>query len=620
MRILVSSALRLLFRNWKSGELKLIFLAVSLSAVCMTSMLFLTQNLAAGLTRSTSALLGSDLTFKTNNPIDPMIIVKAHEVGLETTTTVSIFNMVVHHDEIVLGELKGIAKNYPLRGVIKTRDQFGAEAEVTNTLPKIGTAWVEPQLLARLGIEVGDSVDIGESTFIITHVLLEDPDRTLNVFGMSPLLVLNYQDLQKVISGEFGVPQVNYTLFLAGTIEAQGAFRQWLTPRLQPTDTFRISSEASPRIERTLNQMHYYLSLAFILVVSLSGIAIALVSRRFSRRQFSTVALLRCFGASRWWVLLCYILLLFMIVLGAGCLGVAVGCLAGYAFALHFFQDVLVQPVNFLVAQPLLFGLSSAGVLVLGFAVPPLLSLHQISAIRVLRKNLPEPTLNRLWVFIIPTGLIFLLIYPQVQSAYLAGRLLVLSLVLGLSVFGVMTLLLWLLSKLNTAGKSVMLRNIRNRLSENGLQLVAFNLVFTCVGVVFLVQSDLLSFWQKNIEPTIPNYFAVNISPQQKPEFSKFLQENRAEANHIYPMVSARLAKVNDEPVGLDGKLDGSSRSLHRLIKVGATNVLDESNRIVAGRWFNTEDERKLQISVEKNFAERLDIQLCADVEFFLGG
>ena len=57
---------------------------------------------------------------------------------------------------------------------------------VDEELIKVGKLWAYPELLITLGLEIGDTLRLGEVDFIVGDVILEDPSSAFNTFGVAP--------------------------------------------------------------------------------------------------------------------------------------------------------------------------------------------------------------------------------------------------------------------------------------------------------------------------------------------------------------------------------------------------------------------------------------------------
>lgn len=616
------TSLFLLTRNWKSGELKLISFAVLVSVMCITSMVFLTSKIASGIEEKSGALVGSDLKLTSPSPISAAFAKKAKALGLKTTYTIGVFSMVAHDEELTLSEVKGVQSGYPLRGEIRTANTLFGESEVANSIPTDGTIWVEPRLLSLLGADIGDEITVGVKSFKVTRVLVEEPDRIFDVFGAAPMILMSIEDLKTTEIFDPGESNATYKLLISGDQNKIAEYMMWAHPRIEPTHLLAQPKDSNPRIQRILTRSNYYLSLAFIVNITLAGVAIAMAARRFSKRQFSTVALLRCFGAGNAWVFSCYLVMLALLGLIIGSMGIGLGLISGHVLIQQVFTEVFSKPLPDPWLWPSLVGLLSTFILILGFAFPPLLATRKITALRVLRKDLPDPKWSEILPFALPVSLVFVLVFLQVKDFELSSTLIMMA--FGVGVFSLVLVYTFIgfLSKLTGwLGflKKLNIRNVVRRMGDNALQVVAFNLVLTLAGVLFLVQGDLLNLWEKDVAPNIPNYFVLNVVGSQKEAFQEYLKENDVVSNRFYPIVQTRVLSVDGEKVKYGGSFTSGERSVHRLIQVSSSMILDPDNRIINGRWFEASDKGKPLISIEQRFADRLGVKLNSEIELYMG-
>src|SRR5690606_12857892 len=111
--------------------------------------------------------------------------------------------------------LKAVSAAYPLRGELRLADEPGATGMAHKGAPEPGTIWVDAQLLALLGLKIGDSAAVGDSTLTITRIIAYEPDHGMQFINVAPRLMMNLADLPAtglVVAGS----RVNYYLLVAG--------------------------------------------------------------------------------------------------------------------------------------------------------------------------------------------------------------------------------------------------------------------------------------------------------------------------------------------------------------------------------------------------------------------
>ena len=172
-------ALRLLWRDWRAGEVTLLAAAIVIAVGSLTTVSFFTDRVQLALTQQSNQLLGADLSIVSDRPFAPEFVAEAQTRGLAVTRALRFPSMASHDEESLLTDIKAVAPGYPLRGEVRLADTlFGAE-RVAREIPAAGTAWVDDRLLTRLGIKAGDEVAVGRLRLRITALVTQEPDSVI---------------------------------------------------------------------------------------------------------------------------------------------------------------------------------------------------------------------------------------------------------------------------------------------------------------------------------------------------------------------------------------------------------------------------------------------------------
>jgi putative ABC transport system permease protein len=138
-------------------------------------------------------------------------------------------------------------------------------------------------------------------------------------------------------------------------------------------------------------------------------------------------------------------------------------------------------------------------------------------------------------------------------------------------------------------------------------QLAAFSLSFMLLALLLVLRGDLLDRWQQQLPPESPNYFLINIAPEQVEPVKSFLAGHQVTPEAFYPIVRARLTQINGEPT--EGNSD---ESLNRELNLTWQSQRPEHNPIVDGNW----PPKAGEVSIEEGLAERLNIKTGDSVTF----
>lgn len=502
---------------------------------------------------------------------------------------------------------------------LKTTTADYSTETVTHKGPEQGTAWLEKRIFSALKLKLGDPLTVGEKQLTITNIITYEPDKKGDFYSFSPRVMINEADLQATGIVQPG-SHVHYFFQFSGGAKALAEFKQWLKPQLNPSQRILDIHEDRPELGTALNRAERYLGLSSTLVILISGVAIAMATRRYTERHFNATALLRCLGCKQNEILWLYSSQFIVL----GLLASAIGCLLGW-----FAQEALFYLLRGLlpqhVASPgllaVFFGFIIGMAVLLGFALPPLLRLKKVSPLRVLRREL-EPLPSSAWlIYGLSIGIIGLLIWKYTDdikmTASILGVGLMTLLALGLLIYGLLNLARkWLpsMSLIWRFGLQGLLRNSSTSVS----QILAFSITLVAMVLSFTVRTDLIDNWQKQLPDNAPNHFALNIFPDQKTAFQQELQQQNINGSRFYPVVKGRLVEINHIPVQqIVSKDTQGENATHRELSLTWTKELPEENKIIAGNWWN--NQQTGLVSVEQKLADSLKIKPGDLLKFTVG-
>lgn len=657
---LLRLSLRLLWRDWQGGELRLLLLALVMAVTSVTGIALFTDRLEQALLVESANMLAADRVLSGRTAAPAEWFDEARARGLRTAETVSFGSMVFSDNGNVLVSAKAVSDAYPLRGQLLVADQpFTRGAPIAGG-PPAGEVWVESRVMPALGAQIGDTVYVGEAALRVTRIIVQEPDRQQGgmMDNAGPRLMLNLADVPATQVIQVG-SRVSYRYLFAGDEAVLEDYGVWLDERTAGEFRLRDVRDESAEVADALNKAESFLLLGSLFAVLLAGVAIALTARRYSERHFDYVAILKTLGCTSSQIMSIYLSI--QIVLGV--IAIVVGSVLGWAIHALILQALAsVIPITLPPAgiTPYIIGSTTAIICLLSFALPPLLALHKTSPLRVLRKDLDDNSLSaRLPYGIGLAGsLVLMLWYSQdvlltsIIVLAVAGVVLVLS---GIS---------WLLlhssnsvgMKAGSAWKLAMSATKRRR-KQNILQVLVFSLTIMSLLILTLLRTDLIADWQAQLPENTPNHFLMNVTEPQVAGIQSFFRENGVEPNQFYPMMSAGITRINgeepnpswddddeqsnvtersagsdnEEPAGgdtdgadaadgaagADGERQGGPRRVSNR-QVTWTSELPKDNQVVEGEWWG-ENPQPGFVSLEQDYAERLGAALGDLIEFDVG-
>jgi putative ABC transport system permease protein len=354
----------------------------------------------------------------------------------------------------------------------------------------------------------------------------------------------------------------------------------------------------------------------------LAALAIALAARRFVVRHIDAVAMLRCLGLTQSEVTSLYVLEFLIVGFSGSAIGVAFGLGAHYVL-LHWLGNFLVGDLPPPGALPALQGLAIGLLLLLGFALPPLLQLRNVPHNQVVRREASPPKAFTLAGYAMALVAFVSLLIWQTGELKL-GLLTAASFLIGCAAFSLIAWALlrglrWVRLPSGFATWRFAQASLQRQPASTTVQIVALALGLMALLLLSVVRQDLLSAWRLATPANAPNHFVINIQPEQRSEIQALL-ETKGIANPIlYPMIRGRLIQVNQRSLGPEVYPDErAQRLIEREFNLSTMADLPVNNQLVEGAWFTPGP--KFQASVEQGIAKTLGLKLGDQLRFEVAG
>lgn len=621
-------ALKLLRRDWRAGEWRVLLFALILAVGSLSTVGLFADRVRQALQQEAQSLIGADLRISSTRPLPPAYTQAARARGLQTVLSLTFPSMVVFGEQSLLSEIQAVEAAYPLRGEIVIDPPATPASQLPrgeSRIPVSGSVWVDERLMRRLDLQVGDQVSIGALHFAVAARIVKDIDQAIGFASFAPRVLMNLQDLAATGLQQEG-SRIGYRLMIAGDAQQVSALRAALNSELSGNEKMEDVRDARPEIRTALERAEHFLGLAALTAAILAGAAMALAARRFVLRHLDSCAVMRCLGAQQRQVLMLF-LYQFLVL---GLIAVLLGCVLGYLTQAGLITYIdamrkaaLPQPS----VMPAVKAAASGFALLLGFTFLPLLQLRKVSPLRVLRRELGAPQAS--------TGLMYGLAMLVLASLFLwqagsfkLGMTMLAGLLAGLLLFGGLA---WLLLRglaryaylFNTQ-----LRHAFSNLARHGrssaLQVVAFSLGGMALLLLTLVRSDLLLSWQNKLPEDTPNRFVVNIQQDQQAAVRDYFAAQHLAVPQLLPMVRGRLIGINQRAIQADSYTDTRARSLvEREFNLSYAEHMPEWNELVQGTWWTAsshEGQRSAQLSVEEGIAQTLGIRLGDYLSYDVAG
>ncbi len=621
---------RTLWRDLRSGELRLLIVAVTLAVAALSAVGFFSDRLQGGLQRDARQLLGGDAVVVSDSPMPAAFLAQAQAQGLQTVTTFTLATMGRAEDAqggaSKLVALKAVQPGYPLRGRLLVADQVGGGPEYpTSDIPAPGEAWADPSLLESLELKLGDSLLLGDTRLKLVKSIVAEPDRGSGFMSFSPRVMVNQRDMAAT-----GLIQpasrVTYRLAVAGADAAVQRYLQWADAEIKSAATHGVRIESletgRPEMRQTLDRANKFLNLVALLSALLSAVAVALAARGFAANHLDDCAMLRVLGQSQRTIALAYTFEFALVGIFASALGLAIGFGVHHLFVL-LLAGLVDASLPAATWWPAALGMGMGLTLLFAFGLPPVLQLASVPPLRVIRRDVGG--LKPASVGVLGLGVLgFAALLLAASSDTTLGLIAVGGFAGAVLVFaGLGWVAVQLLRRsVNeaTAPRWLVLatRQVSARPAYAVVQISALAVGLLALILLVLLRTDLVNAWRQATPPDAPNRFVINVMPDQAAGFRQNLADAGVKDYDWFPMFRGRLVAVNGKPMGPDNFADDrAKRLLDREFNLSNSAQRPAHNPLVGGVW---KPEEPGTVSVEEGIAKTLNLHLGDRLQFDIGG
>ncbi|PWC21358.1 ABC transporter permease [Brenneria roseae subsp. roseae] len=595
---------RWFWREWRSPSLLIVWLALTLAVACVLALGNISDRMEKGLSQQSRDFLAGDRVLRASRPVDETWLQTAQQQGLTLSRQISFMTMTFAGDTPQLARIKATDRRYPLYGQLQTRPA-GLHAEA-------GTVLVAPRLLALLGLNVGDMLDVGDTSLRIAGELIQEPDAGFNPFDTAPRVLMNLDDVEKTGAIQPG-GRITWRYMFAGDEQQISRFSDFIKPQLKPDQRWYGMEDSEGALSQSLKRSQQFLLLSALLTLLLSIAAVAVSMGHYCRSRYDLVAVLKTLGAGKK-ALQRLIVGQWLSVLGLAALCGSLVGLGFEALLMKMLAPVLPAALPASGLWPWIWALGSLVLISLLVGLRPYRLLLATQPLRVLRQDV----VANVWplryylpiVLAIVVGLLAILSGGGSLLWALLGGMAVLSLLLGVIGWGGLLLLRRLTVK-RLAMRLAINRLLRQPWSTLS-QLAAFSLSFMLLALLLVMRGDLLERWQQQLPPGSPNYFLLNMTAEQVPQVKTFLEQHQVDAGQFYPIVRARLTEINQQvATEVIHEDDPGGNTVNRELNLTWMDGIPEHNVLVEG-----DAPQAGEVSMEAEEAKKMGINIGDTLTF----
>lgn len=617
-----------------------LFLFIS-SIILGTAALVAVNSLGESLERAVSAqaksLLGADLAIESRQPFSKELERAVDSLGAqaEIAREISFGSMVLFPKQAKtrLSQIRAVTGDFPFYGAIETEPKSAYK-----TLNDGRNALIDNALAIQFGVQIGDSVKIGDVSFRVSGILKEIPGEAAvaSVIGPRVYIPPMYVDSTKLI--QVG-SRVTYKAFfkLPSDVGAKAVVDS-LKPLLNLTSaTATTAEERQASLGRTLENLYRFLNLVGFIALLLGSVGVASVVNVYVKQKLQTVATLRCIGASSAQAFAIYLIQTFAM----GVIGASVGAMLG-AFASAFLPrllgDFLPIQVEFVVSPSAIAVGVSIGLLTsITFALLPLLSVRNISPLLAIRASVEDERIQqdklRYVAFAAIASVIWLFATLQTDSSLAFGERLKQGAFIAIGL-GVSLALLALVAKgaMFAARKFFPKRwnyewrqglaNLYRPNNQTLALMLSLGFGAMLISLMYLLQAMLIAQVELAAKENQPNLVFFDVQSDQRESVEELLASLDAPAMRTIPIVTMRIASVKGKNVA-EARRDSSVKGAWLWeYRVSYRDTLNETETLLKGELGKPvrSPSDSVKISISEFLAQALEVGLNDEIVFDVQG
>ncbi|SOD89730.1 putative ABC transport system permease protein [Spirosoma fluviale] len=617
----------------RSRQRLLLFMsAIVLGIAALVAINSFGDNLARSIDDQARELLGADLTFSWSRPPSPKTAKLAKTLGRDRAYEVSFASLVSTPKTggVRLAQVKGLEGNFPYYGTWEVQPASAVQAfrQATQRV-----ALVDDGLLVQLGAQPGDSVRVGNLSFLIAGRVTKTPGQAAIAATVAPTVFIPNQFLASTGLLQRGsrVAYKYYYQFAPGTDVEK--YVKTISARLDKEGiSYDTVDGRKKQTGRSFADLTKYLSLVAFVALLLGCVGVASAVQLYVKEKVTSVAILRTLGASGRQAFLIYLIQTALM----GLLGAVIGALAGSAVQLvlpRVFSNFLPVTVETSLSGSAILGGIGTGVLIsVLFSLLPLLAIRNVSPLRTLRSSYEADLSNRdpfRWlVYLLVLGFIVGFAYLQTKNFMLA-----VGFTGGLAVaFGILTLLglglIWLVRKFFPASWSYVWRqSLANLYRPNNQTLIlvtSIGLGAFLIATLYLTQGLLLGRVELSASGKQPNMVLFDIQNTQIAGIRSLVTKQKLPILQEVPVVTMRLNDINgttnaDRKNAKDTTAKTPSWAFTREYRVTYRDTLISSEKLVSGKA-PYQKNGAIYVSIESGFLDRMHLKLGDTLNFNVQG
>ena len=581
-----------------------------------------TTNIAESLARDARIFLGGDVEIETNQRLlteEEMayVIDTAEEISV-----VSELRAMAHTEDFSdssLIEVKAVDDLYPLFGELETNSSLSRNELLAFKDGHWGAVPLEA-IATRLGIDIGDKINIGSLVYEVRGVTAKEPDSSNVGFQLAPSILVSSESMEDTGLITFGsLVEYNYRLRLADGADAK-LYEETIEEAFPESDwRVRNKSNGGGSAQRFIDRMGQFMTLVGLTALLVGGVGVSNAVHGYLNSKNNTIATFKILGAQSDTIFQIYLQQILIMAAIAISLGLFVGGALPFLFADFLESKMPIEISREFYFAPLAVAAFYSILICLIFTLWPLAKAKNISARQLFRIEISEPGENNIPKNFLITIIVMIVMmltivfytaqYRELTGYFIGGMIASFALLFGTGILvrkGVSCL-----PRRYSPALRIALSNIMRPGNSTLSIILSLGLGLILLTAIALVEFGLDSEIERRVETDAPSYFFLDIQKAYHDSFKDhMLSQEGTSLFRTVPNLRGRISHVKGVPSD-EVEISPEMRWVLRGDRgMTFTDEVPEDNKLVEGDWWPIGYEGEPQVSLSQDVYEALELVL----------
>ncbi|HWD90088.1 MAG TPA: FtsX-like permease family protein [Mucilaginibacter sp.] len=587
-------------------------------------------NLKKDIDAQAATLIGADMTIHADKLPDAKTQKFLDSLGDRRSQERSFASMVYFpkSQNTRLAQVRAIEGEFPYYGKLET-----IPANAGTGFRKGKTALVDQTLMLQYNAKVGDSIKVGNVTFLIDGTLTKAPGQANIASSIAPAVYIPMQYLDQTGLMQKG-SRINYAFHYKYDHPVDMVkLTKTLDPKLEKLNMgYETIETRKQNTGRAFANLTDFLALVGFIALLLGCVGVASAIHIYVREKIASIAIMRCLGVKAYEAFLIYLIQIIGIGLIGSVIGAALGTMVQHLLPLVF-KDFLPLSVTTDISWAAVWQGVVLGVTIsILFALLPLIAIRNISPLNTLRMSYEHINLLRdpfRWlVYAVILAFIAIFTHSQIDG-WQACTFFTIGIVVAYYILvGIARLLMYLTRIFIKSSWSYVWRqgfaNLYRPNNQTIVLIVSIGLSTAFICTLFFIQGILIKQVSLSASGNQANMILFDIQVKQKDALAALTKKERLPVLEQVPIISVRIDKFKgktESQTKKDSSMKHSMWLFSNEFRVTYRDSLTPTERVASGDWIGkAPPEGDVPVSIEDRFAKNMKLKVGDKIIFNVQG